>query len=156
MSKYKPVPIEEYLVYDQAIYPASASIDFVKDTSNPNSTQLSPNVNPTRVIRTSEFKELKNPLSNAVISLATETAKAGFGVLIFCSARQRCQSTALLLSQVMPTRMNTEDEVVYKRKNVISGLRALSVGLDEILEKTIVKGVAFHRLFFVGACNTTD
>ena len=100
------------------------------------------------MIQASEFKELKNPLSNAVVSLAVETVKAGYGTLIFCSARQGCQSTALLLSQVMSIRSDASDEIWGKRKMVISELRALSVGLDEILEKTIIKGVAFHRQSF--------
>lgn len=155
MSQYKPVPIEEYLVYDQKIYPASTSIAIVKaTTNNPNSIQLSATANPTRIVKASQFKELNNPLSNAVISLAIENVKAGFGTLIFCSARQRCQSIAMLLSQVMPAATNITDGVIYKRKDVINELRALSIGLDETLDKTIVKGVAFHRWFIFSLCET--
>ena len=154
MSQYKPVPIEEYLVYDQKIYPASTSIAIVKATNDPNSIQRSANANPTRIVKASEFKELNNPLSNAVISLAIENVKAGFGTLIFCSARQRCQSIATLLSQVMPVATNITDGVIYKRKDVINELRTLPIGLDETLDKTIVKGVAFHRLFFFSSCET--
>lgn len=144
------------MVYDQAIYPAQTSIALVKATSHHSSADLSNINNPTRMIRKSDFKELKNPLSNAVVSLAIETAKSGFGTLIFCSARQTCQTTATLLSQAMPIKMGSADEILDKRENIVSELRALSVGIDETLEKTVIKGVAFHRPFYITSRNITD
>ncbi len=145
------MPIEEYLVYDDSIYRVSTSSAFFKTASQltltqASSPQISPATAPIRVIRSSEFKELKNPLSNAVVALAIETVRDGYGVLIFCGHRQGCQSTALLVSEAMPGKECNIDEVLDRRKDVLSDLRSLAVGLDEILGKTIIKGVAFHRL----------
>lgn len=97
------------------------------------------------MITNSEHPELKNPLSNAVVSLAVETANAGYGVLIFCSGRQGCQSTASLVSEAMPSLSDLDDQVLDRRKDVVSELRSSPVGLDDTLEKTVMKGVAFHH-----------
>lgn len=145
MSRYKPVPIEEYLVYDHSIYQVSTSRAFFKPASQSASTHTSPSADPIRMIRSSKYKELKNPLSNAVVSLAAETVKAGYGVLIFCGGRQGCQSTALLVHEAIPNQADPTDEILSRRKDVLSDLRSLPVGLDEFLAKTIIKGVAFHR-----------
>ena len=144
-TKYVPVPVEEYLVYDQSIYPVSTSSTFFKTTSQLNSTQPLSAVSPTRVIQTSEYNELKNPVTNAVVSLAIETANAGYGALIFCSGRQGCQSTALLVSEAMPVLSDMDEKMLDRRKDVVSELRSLSVGLDDALDKTVMKGVAFHH-----------
>ena len=143
-TKYVPVPIEEYLVYDLSIYPVSTSSAFLKTASQLNSTQVS-TVSPTRVIQTSEHNELRNSLTNAVVSLAIETAKAGYGALIFCSGRQGCQSTASLVSEAMPVLSDVEESLLDRRKDVINELRSLPSGLDDTLGKTVMKGVAFHH-----------
>ena len=85
-------------------------------------------------------------MSNAVVSLAIETATAGYGALIFCGGRQACQSTAALVSEAMPCGLTVEDGILDKRKDVIGELRSLPVGLDETLAKTMIRGVAFHRM----------
>lgn len=144
-TKYVPIPIEEYLVYDRSIYPVSISSAFFKTASQLNSTQPLSVVSPTRVIQSSEHDELRNPLTNAVVSLAIETAKAGYGALIFCSGRQGCQSTASLVSEAMPVLSDVDEEMLGRRKDVISDLRSLPVGLDDTLDKTVMKGVAFHH-----------
>ena len=144
-TKYVPVPVEEYLVYDRSIYPVSTSSAFFKTTSQLNSIQPLSNLSPTRVIQDSEHSELRNPLTNAVISLAIETAKASYGALIFCSGRQGCQSTALLVSEAMPGLSDVDVKLLDRRKDVINELRSLPVGLDDTLDKTVMKGVAFHH-----------
>lgn len=93
-------------------------------------------------IQPSTHTELRNPTTNAVVALAVETAGQGFGALIFCGGRQACQTTALLVSQAMP---DCSCDTSEKRQDVIDDLRSLPVGLDEVLEKTIPRGVAFHR-----------
>lgn len=144
-TKYVPVPIEEHLVYDHSIYPVSTSSAFLKTASQLNSTQPLSDVSPTRVIQPSEHNELRNPMTNAVVSLAIETAKAGYGALIFCSGRQGCQSTASLVSEAMPALSDVDEKILDRRKDVIGELRSLSVGLDDTLDKTVMKGVAFHH-----------
>lgn len=86
-------------------------------------------------------------MTNAVISLAIETVEAGYAALVFCSARQGCQATALMLSEAMPSLKGFTGDIVDRRKEVLSALRSLSVGLDDTLEKTIIHGVAFHRKY---------
>ena len=86
-------------------------------------------------------------MTNAVISLALETVEAGYAALVFCSGRQGCQATALMRSEAMPCREGLADDIVHRRKEVLSNLRSLSVGLDDTLEKTIIHGVAFHRKY---------
>lgn len=144
-TKYVPVPVEEYLVYDHSIYPVSTSSAFFKTTSQLNSTQPLSAVSSIRVIHTSEHNELRNPVTNAVVSLAIETAKAGYGALIFCSGRQGCQSTASLVSEAMPALSDVDEKLLDRREDVISELRSLPVGLDDTLDKTVMRGVAFHH-----------
>lgn len=140
-----PVPIEEHLVYDNFICSISTSSAFSKTASQLNSTQPLSSVLPTRHIESSSHKELKNPVTNAVVSLAVETASTGYGALVFCSGRQRCQSTALLISEATPISTAMETRKLDRRKDVISELRSLSIDLDETLGKTIIRGVAFHH-----------
>lgn len=144
-TKYVPVPIEEYLVYDSSIFPVSTSSAFFKTASQLDSTPSLSGVLPTREIQPSDHNELRNPVSNAVVSLAVETAAAGYGALIFCSGRQGCQSTASLISEAMPSSIEVDPKLLDRRKDVLSDLRSLPVGLDDTLETTVVKGVAFHR-----------
>jgi replicative superfamily II helicase len=82
---------------------------------------------------------------NAVVALANETARAGYGALVFCSSRSRCEMDALLISQVMPEPHQVADNVLEKRREVLNDLRNSATGLDHHLEKTILQGVAFHH-----------
>lgn len=50
-----------------------------------------------------------------------------------------------MLSEAMPSREGSTGDILDRRKEVLSDLRSLSVGLDDTLEKTIIHGVAFHR-----------
>lgn len=89
-TSYRPVPIDEYLVHEGKIYPASSTSGLLKAASQlisePNTSQLQNH--PVRVIQPSLHKEFQNDLVlNAVVALATETAKAGYGALVFCSSR---------------------------------------------------------------------
>lgn len=139
------MPIDEYLVYDRSIYPVSTSSAFFKTASQLISTQTLSNISPHRQIQLSNHCELRNTVTNAVVSLAVETATAGHGALIFCGGRQGCQSTALLVSEAMLAGSDVDIETLDKRKDVVSDLRSLSVGLDDTLGKTVIKGVAFHH-----------
>ncbi|KAL9030231.1 MAG: hypothetical protein Q9196_001625 [Gyalolechia fulgens] len=146
-SKYKPIPIKEYLVFDDSIYPSSTTSAFFRAASQ---SGVSPSPQPSAPVRTiqpSLHTELRQPVTNAVVALAVETAREGYGALIFCGGRQACQVTAHLVSLAMPER---EDEMLEKRQDVINDLRSLPVGLDEVLGKTIPRGVAFHHAGLTG------
>ncbi|ESZ99534.1 DEAD/DEAH box helicase [Sclerotinia borealis F-4128] len=105
ISNYRAVPVEEHLVFENAVYPASSSNRFYKTASQLNSqirnNSMGPLPKPHRLIQTSQHKEFSNPLLNSVVALANETARSGYGVLVFCS--------------------------------------------NQVLEKTVPMGVAFHH-----------
>lgn len=149
ISKYRPVPIEEHLVFDNAVYPASSSNSFYKTATQLNActegitSQQRPQ--PCRIIEQSMDRELSNPLINAVVSLADETARAGYGALVFCSSRIGCEKDAGLISRALPRADEVNPLIMAKRINVLNSLRTTTTGLDHTLERTIPLGVAFHR-----------
>jgi hypothetical protein len=89
-------------------------------------------VTPLRKIQLLQCQELGNPVLHSVVALANETARAGYDALIFCS------------SQVFPELRELADEVLERRKDLLNELRSRPAGIDHILEKTILRGVAFH------------
>ena len=144
------MPVEEHLVFDNAAYLASTANSFYKTatqlnarTQTQSATQLKPE--PCRTIQQSPCKEFKNPLINAVVSLANETARAGYGALVFCSSRAGCERDAILISQVLPRVNEVDTRTLGRRMDLLNDLRSTSTGLDHVLEKTIPVGVAFHR-----------
>lgn len=146
ISNHRPVPVEEFLVFDGAIYPAANSKEFFSTASKlKTSTAVNSSLLPHRKILPSAFRELANPTANAMISLTYETAAAGYGVLVFCGSRQSCQTNALLISEVMPDTSTVDPQIVEKRHDLIAELRSLPCGLDPVFQATIMSGVAFHR-----------
>lgn len=141
------MPIDEHLVYDGKVYAAGTTASLLKTVNQLDSrSQFSePGVQPLRTIKASEHKELKDPVRNAVVALANETARAGYGVLVFSSSRAGCESDAVLISRVLPTFAEADPAVQEKRLDLLGDLRSLSTGLDPKLEQSIPSGVAFHR-----------
>ncbi|OAA73140.1 DNA-directed DNA polymerase theta [Cordyceps fumosorosea ARSEF 2679] len=77
-TRYRPVPIEEHLVCNGAVF-AADDPRCLPD----NADQLkSGRVDAVRAIGASSHKELSDPVLNAVVTLAHETASAGYGVLM--------------------------------------------------------------------------
>lgn len=144
---YRPVPIEEHLVYDGRIYAAGTPSRLIKAAATQvNGTQVSEA--PSTAIGTiaaSDAKELQDPVLNAVVALASETARAGYGVLVFASSRAGCETDALIISRVMPPLHEWDTDVQEKRTDLLGDLRSLPGGLDPTLEQTITNGVAFHH-----------
>lgn len=131
-------------MFDNAIYPVSVSTTLLEQVSDEKPIETS-SLTPCRRICESTFKELTDCLSNAVVALATETATAGYGALIFCRSRQRCQVTALLVSRAMPANDTITEDVLDRRKEIIGELRNSPTGVDDDLAQTVMRGVAFHR-----------
>lgn len=146
-TQYRPVPIEEHLVYDGRIYAAGTTSRLIKTAATQaNGTQVSQA--PSTAIGTiaaSDAKELQDPVLNAVVALASETARAGYGVLVFASSRAGCESDALIISRVMPALYECNTDIQEKRTDLLGDLRSLPGGLDPTLEQTITSGVAFHH-----------
>ncbi|KAI9642193.1 hypothetical protein NHQ30_008995 [Ciborinia camelliae] len=149
ISNYRAVPVEEHLVFENAVYPASTSNRFYKTASQLNSqtggNSIGPLPEPHRLIQTSQHKELNNPLLNSVVALANETARSGYGVLVFCSSRLGCERDAILISQVLPPADAVDSILINRRRDLLNDLRNTSSGLDQVLEKTVPLGVAFHH-----------
>ena len=146
-TQYRPVPIEEHLVYDSRIYAAGTTSRLIKAAvTQANGTQVSQA--PSTAIGTiaaSDAKELQDPVLNAVVALANETARAGYGVLVFASSRAGCESDALIISRVLPPLHEWDTDIQEKRTDLLGDLRSLPGGLDPILDQTITSGVAFHH-----------
>ncbi|CAD6445724.1 8e2f2837-c574-4635-9aec-9dd9add3c1ca [Sclerotinia trifoliorum] len=139
ISNYRPVPVEEHLVFENAVYPASSANRFYETASQLNSqvggNSTKPLPEPHRRIHISQHRELNNPLLNAVVALANETARSGYGVLVFCSIRL----------MVLPPIDTVDPIIMNRRHDLLSDLRNTSSGLDEVLEGTVLMGVAFHH-----------
>lgn len=148
ISTYRPVPIDEYLVYENAIYPAATSRELFQTASKLTaamSTSLHNTIPPQRLIDPSSFKELSNAATNAMVALAVETAAGGYGALVFCGSRQGCQIHAATISEAMPNPAETDE--LGKRLDLLAELRSLSCGLDPVLQTIIIKGTGFHRRY---------
>ncbi|KAJ5678441.1 Helicase C-terminal [Penicillium maclennaniae] len=146
ISTYRPVPIDEYLVYENAIYPAATSRQLFQMASKLTaaSSSLHDTIPPDRIIEPSSFQELSNSATNSMVALAVETAAAGFGALVFCGSRGACQIHAATISEAMPLPLVGSDEM-NKRVDLIAELRSLACGLDPVLQKTVIKGAGFHH-----------
>ncbi|GKT42201.1 DNA polymerase theta [Colletotrichum spaethianum] len=145
-TRYRPVPIEEHLVYEGNIYPAATTSELLKTASHlKTGTQPTQQASrATRRIEPSSHKEFQDPVLNAVVSLASETARAGYGALVFASSRYGCESDARWIARVMPTQDELDPTLLEKRIDLLAELRSLGTGLDPVLEETVPMGVAFH------------
>lgn len=146
-THYRPVPIEEHLVYDGKVYAAGTTASLLKTVTqlDARGQPCESKAQPLKTIMPSDHKELKDAVLNAVVALANETARAGYGVLVFSSSRAGCESDAVLISRVLPTLTEADPAIQEKRLDLLGDLRSLSAGLDPKLEQTIAAGVAFHR-----------
>ncbi|KAG5974958.1 hypothetical protein E4U55_007949 [Claviceps digitariae] len=136
-TRYRPVPIEEHLVYDGKVFLAGPN-DGLGHTPSQLSSQdaTGGQVTPIRRIEKSIHKEFMDPLLNSVLSLAYESASMGYGVLIFAGSRGMCESDARWVSRVMPQPHELDPNVLDKRMNLLGDLRSLSTGVDPVLEET--------------------
>jgi DNA polymerase theta len=145
-THYRPVPIEEHLVCDSRIYAAGTTSPLIKAATQANGKQVSQAPSTAiGIIVASDAKELQDPVLNAVVALASETARAGYGVLVFASSRAGCETDALIISRAMPPLHDWDTDIQEKRTDLLGDLRSLPGGLDPTLEQTITNGVAFHH-----------
>ncbi|KAJ3522941.1 hypothetical protein NM208_g12651 [Fusarium decemcellulare] len=147
-TRYRPVPIEEHLVHDGNVYPAGSTSSLIKTAAqlNSRSAQTQSAARPIRRIEPSTHKELRDPVLNAVVTLACETATSGFGALVFAGSRGVCESDARWISRAMPPPTELNPELVDKRMDLLGELRSLNTGIDPVLEETVLYGVAFHHV----------
>ncbi|KAG9256971.1 uncharacterized protein F5Z01DRAFT_696291 [Emericellopsis atlantica] len=148
-TRYRPVPIYEHLVYEGKVYPAASTGSLIRTATHLSTHTQRPSqgqITPLKEIERSEHKEFRDPVLNAVVALAVETAMTGFGVLVFAGSRGMCETDARLISRVMPQLEEIDPAILDKRLDLLSDLRSLSTGADPVLAETVLFGVAFHRL----------
>ncbi|PNY28824.1 DNA polymerase theta [Tolypocladium capitatum] len=143
-TRYRPVPIEEHLVYDGKVFAAGSSHSLARTRGQLSQDVTEGRATPTRQIQNSAHKEFGDPVLNAVVSLAFETASTGFGSLVFAGSRAICESDARWISRVMPEPHQLGPALLDKRMELLSDLRSLNTGVDPVLEETVLYGVAFH------------
>ncbi|PHH88258.1 hypothetical protein CDD83_7774 [Cordyceps sp. RAO-2017] len=136
-TRYRPVPIEEHLVYDGKVFPAEPGRTMPSTPAKPSDQDLAARrAAPVRQIQSSPHREFVDPVLNAVVSLAHETASRGFGVLVFAGSRGVCEADARWISRVMPEPHQLSPGLVEKRMDLLGDLRSLSSGVDPVLEET--------------------
>ncbi|CAK7214794.1 hypothetical protein SBRCBS47491_002271 [Sporothrix bragantina] len=153
-TRYRPVPIEEHIVYDGCIYSVETTVNpqisggggSFSASQEIKDIQL-PLAAPLRRIQAGTHNLLLDPVTNAVVALANETARLGYGALIFSSSRAAAESDALLISRVLPATFEELGPVVWEaRLDLLGELQALvSSGLDTHLSQTVLAGVGFHH-----------
>ena len=141
------MPIKEHLVFEGKIYPVASNSFLFKTASqlNPDCPSSQSSLQPSHIIQESAHREFRDPVLNSVVALASETAVAGYGVLVFAGSRAACESDARWISRVLSRMQDTDPATDSRRIDLILELRALSSGIDPVLEETIPFGVAFHR-----------
>lgn len=146
IAKYRPIPIEEHLVYENRIYSTANAKEFFRTASQLTTDDAisTPKPRPYKTIEKSTHQQLESPIMNAVVALAVETASSGHGALIFCSSRAGAERLALLISDAMQT-TTIGPEIWDRRQEVLASLRALPGGFEATFSKTILYGVAFHH-----------
>lgn len=133
-------------MYENLVYPAGNLKEFSRTAALLNKSGATKSEElAARAVEKSIYEELQNPIANAMAALALETATSGYGALVFCGSRQACHSNALLISEAMPDESMLDTDIMEKRYDLIAGLQSLPCGLDPVFEKTVLKGVAFHR-----------
>ncbi|ETN46287.1 uncharacterized protein HMPREF1541_00471 [Cyphellophora europaea CBS 101466] len=151
VSRYRPIPIEEHLVYENSIYRNANTKDFFRTasqlsgrSSGSNSASTQKPAEPCHKISHSLHPELENPLLNAVVALAIDTASQGHGALVFCSSRMGVERVATLIAQAMPLSMLSTD-ACEQRSDIMAALQTLPNGYEATFNQTVPAGVGFHH-----------
>ncbi|KAK5990366.1 DNA polymerase theta [Cladobotryum mycophilum] len=138
-TRYRPVPIEEHLVCDGKIYKTfNNGFLFRMQLNAQDLAKGTPAL--VRRIQGSVHKEFGDPVLNAVVALAHETASMGFGALVFAGSRGICESDARLISRVMPQPHELDPATLEKRMDLLGELQSLSTGVDPVLEEAVLYG----------------
>ncbi|XP_061336496.1 helicase and polymerase-containing protein TEBICHI [Gastrolobium bilobum] len=125
-TEFRPVPLEEYIKVGNSIYNKSMELS--------------------RTISRAADLGGKDP--DHVVELCNEVVQEGQSVLIFCSSRKGCESTARHVAKFLKSftvDVNENDCEFADITSAIDSLRKCPAGLDPILEETLPSGVAFHH-----------
>ncbi|KAI3822055.1 hypothetical protein L1987_09636 [Smallanthus sonchifolius] len=124
-TDFRPVPLEEYIKVGNSIY--NKKMELVKTI-------------PKRA-------DLGGKDPDNIIELCNEVVQEGHSVLIFCSSRKGCESTAKHVAKYLKSfSVNINGENEYP--DIVSAIDALQkspAGLDPVLAETLPSGVAYHH-----------
>ncbi|VFQ97668.1 unnamed protein product [Cuscuta campestris] len=120
-TDFRPVPLEEYIKIGNTIYNRKMEI-----------------------VRTlPKAAELGGKDPDHIVELCNEIVQEGHSVLIFCSSRKGCESTARHVAKYLKKFSIQESE--FDIDFAIDALQRTPAGLDPILEETLPAGVAYHH-----------
>ncbi|RID50585.1 hypothetical protein BRARA_H01306 [Brassica rapa] len=125
-TEFRPVPLEEYIKVGNTIYNKKMEV--------------------VRTIPKAADMGGKDP--DHIIELCNEVVQEGNSVLIFCSSRKGCESTARHISKLIkkvPIDVDGEHSEFMDIQSAIDALRRSPSGVDPVLEETLPSGVAYHH-----------
>ncbi|XVF48493.1 hypothetical protein PTKIN_Ptkin03bG0194900 [Pterospermum kingtungense] len=125
-TDFRPVPLEEFIKVGNTIY--DKNLDIVRTI--PKAADLGG----------------KDP--DHVVELCNEVVQEGHSVLIFCSTRKGCESTAKHVSKFLKkfsVNVHGDSSEFVDITSAIDALRRCPAGLDPVLEETLPCGVAYHH-----------
>ncbi|KAF5196228.1 Dna polymerase theta protein [Thalictrum thalictroides] len=125
-TEFRPVPLEEYIKVRYSILDKKMEL--------------------VRTIPKSADLGGKDP--DHIVELCNEVVQEGHSVLIFCSSRKGCESTAKHVSKFikhLPVSTHDDRSEFSDIYSAIDALRRCPVGLDPTLEETLPSGVAYHH-----------
>ncbi|XP_042498308.1 helicase and polymerase-containing protein TEBICHI isoform X2 [Macadamia integrifolia] len=125
-TDFRPVPLEEYIKVGNAIFDRKMNI--------------------VRTIPKAADLGGKDP--DHVVELCNEVVQDGHSVLLFCSSRKGCESTARHVSKFLKkfSSSKLDDQSAFiDIASAIDALRRCPAGLDPVLEETLPTGVAYHH-----------
>ncbi|KAK8319114.1 hypothetical protein V6Z12_A13G219900 [Gossypium hirsutum] len=125
-TNFRPVPLEEFIKVGNTIY--DKNLDLVRTI--PKAVDLGG----------------KDP--DHVVELCNEVVQEGHSVLIFCSTRKGCESTAKHVAKFLKKFSVTahgDNSEFIDITSAIDALRRCPAGLDPELEETLPSGVAYHH-----------
>ncbi|XP_039027780.1 helicase and polymerase-containing protein TEBICHI isoform X1 [Hibiscus syriacus] len=125
-TDFRPVPLEEFIKVGNTIY--DKNLDIVRTI--PKAVDLGG----------------KDP--DHIVELCNEVVQQGHSVLIFCSSRKGCESTAKHVSKFLKNfsvNAHGDNSEFVDITSAIDALRRCPAGLDPVLEETLPSGVAYHH-----------
>ncbi|XVF35495.1 hypothetical protein REPUB_Repub18cG0150400 [Reevesia pubescens] len=125
-TDFRPVPLEEFIKVGNTIYNKNLEI--------------------LRTIPKAVDLGGKDP--DHIVELCNEVVQEGHSVLIFCSTRKGCESTAKHVSKFLKkfsVNVHADNSEFVDIISAIDALRRCPAGLDPILEETLPSGVAYHH-----------
>ncbi|KAJ5278720.1 Helicase C-terminal [Penicillium angulare] len=153
ISTYRPVPIDEYLVYENVIYPAATSRQLFQTASKLTvSTSIQDTIPAHRIIESSTYKELNNAATNAMVALAVETATEGYELRsLACGLDPVLQHTIIKGTGFHHAGMTTEERELIAAAydsgvlKILIATCSLAAGVNLPARRVIINGARMGR-----------